>query len=136
MKKKSYIIPAITAALLVGSQTALADVAVCYYEFDSDVRTTAYSTSSFSVTRGSLTVVGWQTNDAYLRITPSVTYQVVKKGFVYDTEIGNPSTVTGNYTQSGAWFTTYLTNIPSNSGYHLRTVMNSSYNTHGAGNGY
>ena len=134
--KKSILI---TAAAIVTarsvSQPVLASEAVCYYSFNSGGSAVShyYSTSTFSKSTGSVAVVGWQDTsgpagaDAY--------YNVVKKGIVYDTYIGTGIHITGDYTQSGYWFTDYIHNVPAGSGYSIRIDPVTVYTT-GAGNGY
>lgn len=134
MKKSLLFSVAFVALALVGTQSASAATALCYYSFNwPDNYHTSYSTSSFSNTDGTVVVNGWQTNDRQLAKN---VYSVVKKGVFFDTYFGNSQTVAGNYPQSGTWYTATITNVPAGSEYYIK-VENLIYGVNqGAGNAY
>lgn len=136
--KRKLIIPVFSGLVAFGATVVYAATALCYYSFGpvSGGQSTFYSTSTFSSTTGSILVKGWQITKAAPNSQADVYYSVVKRGYIWDTTIGDEAHVIGNYPQNGTWFSAYCTNIPSGSGYSLRIDPVSSDYTSGAGNAY
>ncbi|ARU60313.1 hypothetical protein CBW65_03970 [Tumebacillus avium] len=134
MKKALTLSIILTITSFWIAQPAMAATSLSYYEFTwPDNYHHSYSNTKFSNTDGTVVVNGWQTND---RQGAQNVYSVVVYGSFSDDYLGNAATVTGNYSQTGTWYSAVITNVPSGSGYQIR-IDNMVYGVNkGAGNAY
>lgn len=134
MKKNLAIFALATTCLLSGQvANAATTMGLAYYDVVSG--STNYS-STFTNTDGTVVINGWQTNDAPLRFTPSVTYAVVSRHYLSPDDVWASQPVTQDYPQSGSWYSYILSGVPSRTDLSIRVIANTGYNTRGAGNAY
>lgn len=98
---------------------------------------TDYSTTSFNMTGRSVNIIGWQ-EVLGTQSEPTVSYQIVKKGFLTDDVLGE-TIIQGIYTQNGTRYNDSIsTAMSGNTGVHVKVVNYSALGkpATAAGNAY
>ncbi|ANA81079.1 hypothetical protein C7121_00875 [Paenibacillus glucanolyticus] len=104
-----------------------------YYSFDLFGQQPLLGQTNFNISRGSVTVHGWQ-ND---RIgTASVRYEIVKPLSGGNVNWYGQKTVNGNYPQNGTWYSESISLSASPITNARIRITNMSYDVFGAGNVY
>ncbi|WP_152559247.1 hypothetical protein [Tumebacillus flagellatus] len=129
------------ATLSFLASAATASPGLCYYSFGngqwgSGGFTNSIDSPIFIVTNSSkvCTINGWQ--DTGTSTSPAnVEYRLYQYGILSNTLYGS-TRISGNYPQSGSWYSYTYTGVDPNQKYFLRMYPHSSAGMSGAGNAY
>lgn len=109
--------------------------AIVYYSFDLQTSTPVLGVNSFDISKGTVTINGYQT-DRLSSTSTSVKYEIVKPLSSGTINWYGQKTVTGSYPQSGTWYS-YQISLSASPITNARVRMtNLSYDVYGAGNVY
>lgn len=104
-----------------------------YYSFDLFGQQPLLGQTNFNISKGSVTVHGWQTDGIG---TASVRYEIVKPLSGGNVNWYGQKTVNGNYPQNGTWYGESITLSASPITNARIRITNMSYEVTGAGNVY
>lgn len=104
-----------------------------YYSFDLVGGVPLLGQTNFNISKGSVTVHGWQNDHIG---TASVRYEIVKPLSGGTVNWYGQKTVTGNYSQNGTWYSEKITLSASPITNARIRITNMSYEVRGAGNVY
>lgn len=109
--------------------------AIVYYSFDLQTSTPVLGVNSFDISKGTVTINGYQT-DRLSSSHTSVKYEIVKPLSSGTINWYGQKTVSGSYPQDGSWYSHQISLSASPIKDARVRMTNLSYNVYGAGNVY